>query len=226
MVYITGDIHGQLKRIKDFCRNFEPTKQDILVILGDAGFNYYLERHDFWMKEKVSHLPITILCIHGNHEERPYLIPSYKGKEWRGGRVYIEDDFPNLLFAKDGSVFDLEDGKRALAVGGAYSIPCCSERLFRDDKPTAEIRHDVEKTLEANHWQVDYVFSHTCPISVMPRECFIPNIPLSEINQETEIWMEDIARKLAFQKWYCGHFHTDKTDGSYRFLFNDIILMS
>lgn len=225
MVYITGDIHGQLKRIKYFCRNFEPTKQDVLVILGDAGFNYYGEQYDFWMKEKASHLPITILCIHGNHEERPYLIPSYKEEEWRGGTVYVEDRFPNLLFAKDGSVFEFEDGKRVLVAGGAHSIPCCSERLFRVDKPTEEIRRNVEKALEKNRWKVDYVFSHTCPISVMPQECFIPGVPRSGINVETERWLETIAERLNFKRWFCGHFHTEKTEFPYRFLFNDIILL-
>ena len=33
----------------------------------------------------------------------------------------MEDDFPNLLFAKDGEIFDLE-GHKAIVLGGAYSV--------------------------------------------------------------------------------------------------------
>ena len=47
-------------------------------------------------------LPITIFAIHGNLEQRPYTIESYKEREWNGGIVYYEEDFPSILFAKDG----------------------------------------------------------------------------------------------------------------------------
>ena len=35
------------------------------------------------------------------------------------GKVYIEDRYPNLLFAVDGEVYDL-DGKKSIVIGGAY----------------------------------------------------------------------------------------------------------
>ena len=34
---------------------------------------------------------ITIFVIHGNHEERPYNISSYKESLWNGGTVYYEE---------------------------------------------------------------------------------------------------------------------------------------
>ena len=38
---------------------------------------------------------ITLFCIHGNHEERPFNIGSYKEVEWHGGKVYVEEEFDN-----------------------------------------------------------------------------------------------------------------------------------
>lgn len=44
---------------------------------------------------------------------RPHTISSYVLKEWHGGQVWVEESFPNIMFAKDGEVFD---------IAGKYSI--------------------------------------------------------------------------------------------------------
>ena len=40
MIYITGDTHGDFRRIFDFCMRFETSVDDIMIILGDAGINF------------------------------------------------------------------------------------------------------------------------------------------------------------------------------------------
>ena len=46
MIYITGDTHGDFTWIEHFCERFSPTRDDIMIILGDAGFNYYGGKRD------------------------------------------------------------------------------------------------------------------------------------------------------------------------------------
>lgn len=41
MIYLTGDTHGDFRRIKQFCFKVTPSLDDTLIILGDASFNYY-----------------------------------------------------------------------------------------------------------------------------------------------------------------------------------------
>lgn len=41
-IYITGDTHRDFDRISFFCEENRTTKDDIMIILGDAGINYYL----------------------------------------------------------------------------------------------------------------------------------------------------------------------------------------
>lgn len=41
MIYITGDTHGDFRRVGELCYFTETTKDDILIVLGDAGINYY-----------------------------------------------------------------------------------------------------------------------------------------------------------------------------------------
>ncbi len=43
--------------------------------------------------------------------------------------AYVEDAYPSLLFAKDGEIYDF-DGKKAIAIGGAYSV----DKFYRQKK--------------------------------------------------------------------------------------------
>ena len=86
MFYITGDTHRDFGRIEDFCAAWHTTKDDVLIILGDAGINYFGEPRDRLLKQGLAALPITLFCVHGNHERRPGTISSYSVQEWHGGK--------------------------------------------------------------------------------------------------------------------------------------------
>ena len=113
MIYYTGDIHGNKNRIVRLCEEQNLTTDDTIVLLGDVGANYYGDERDDETKAHLSKHPVTILCVHGNHEMRPETIPTYKETEWNGGVVYREDKYPSLLFAKDGET--VEDSKKRLS---------------------------------------------------------------------------------------------------------------
>jgi len=89
VIYITGDTHRDFNRL--YGKSFN--KGDMVIILGDAGINYCLNEEDKKFKEHLSNLNIKLFCIHGNHEERPENISSYKEVDVFGGRVFIEDTF-------------------------------------------------------------------------------------------------------------------------------------
>lgn len=120
-VYLTGDTHGDFDRIEEFCEEFDTSLEDVMVILGDAGINFWLDREDERLKERLSQLPITLFCVHGNHEERPEEVPGYEEQIWYDGVVLYQPEYPNLLFAQDGEVYDF-NGKKAIVIGGAYSV--------------------------------------------------------------------------------------------------------
>ena len=63
--YITGDIHGDFSRIEEFCRENDTTKEDVMIILGDAGINYWLNNADRQLKNDLTDLDITLFCVHG-----------------------------------------------------------------------------------------------------------------------------------------------------------------
>lgn len=40
MIYITGDTHGRFERVEQFSERFGTSREDVLIILGDAGINF------------------------------------------------------------------------------------------------------------------------------------------------------------------------------------------
>lgn len=227
MLYITGDMHRDFSRIYDLCNTqpFTP-ERDALIILGDVALNYYEDGRDVAVKKIVSRFPLTLLCIHGNHEMRPEGIPSYEESIWCGGAVYVEEACPNLLFAKDGEIFEL-DGIKAIAIGGAYSVDkyyrlARGHRWFEDEQPSEEIRERVEKRLASVDWRIDTVLSHTCPLKYEPTEVFISGIDQSTVDKSTERWLDSVESKLTYNRWFCGHYHTEKRIDKLQFLYHGI----
>lgn len=224
--FLTGDTHGVFNRIEVFCRENNTTKDDILCILGDAGINYYLNKRDYMLKQVLQDLPITLFCIHGNHEERPFNIPTYKEKEWNNGMVYYEEEFPNLLFAKDGEIYTI-NGKKCLVIGGAYSVDKGYRLLkgwswFKDEQPSKEIVKYVKKQI-AKQKEFDIVLSHTCPINTEPKHMFLPFIDQSKVDKTTELILQRVADLITFDAWYFGHFHGHWDNGKYHMLFEDYV---
>lgn len=214
MIYITGDTHGDFKRVARFCEQFKTNQEDILIILGDAGINYSGASIDRKNKKYLSSLPITFFCIHGNHEQRPQTIHTYRQKKWHNGTVYYEEEFPSLLFARDGELFDF-NGKQTIVIGGAYSIDKMVRLTYgygwwADEQPSEEIKEYVEQQLDGLGWGIDVVLSHTAPLKYEPVEVFLPGINQSAVDKSTEIWLDTIEDRLKYWKWYCGHYHTKK----------------
>lgn len=226
-IYITGDTHRNFKRIQSFCYKAQTNREDILIILGDAGINYYLDSSDKPLKKKLSKLPITLFCIHGNHEERPENIPTYHETEFYGGKVYIEDEYSNLIFAKDGEIYNL-NGNRCLVLGGAYSVDkyyrlATGNKWFPSEQITDRVKGEIENFLDTQNWSVDYVLSHTCPYHTRPTHLFLKCINQDEVDSSMEVWLQKIADRLNFKHWYFGHFHDDWDNGKYSMLYTDIV---
>ena len=226
MIYITGDKHGNYSDIFNFCNKYKTSINDIMIILGDAGINYYLDERDYILKEKLKKLPITLFCIHGNHEERPYNISTYKTIIFKSGIVYYEEQYPNILFAKDAQIYDFNNNK-TLVIGGAYSIDknyrlIMGYNWYESEQPNDKIKSEVKKVLKDNNYKIDIILSHTCPYKYMPYEVFMSGIDQSKVDNITEEFLDEIEGNANYKRWYCGHFHTDKIIEKIRFMMYDI----
>lgn len=226
MIYITGDKHADFKDVFYFCYANKTTIKDTLIVLGDAGINYYTNEKDYMLKNSLLQYPITFFCIHGNHEERPENIKSYKTKEFHNGIVYYEEDYPNILFAKDGEVYDFNNHK-VLVIGGAYSVDkhfrlAMGYNWYESEQPNEKIKIKVKNTLKKLNNKVDIILSHTCPYKYLPREMFLSGIDQSTVDYSTEYFLDEIEESTNYNLWYCGHYHTDKRVDRIIFMFHKI----
>ena len=221
MVYFTGDIHGDPWRIWKLSQKICLTEHDVIVLLGDVGANFYGDERDDNMKRVLSEVKPTILCIHGNHEMRPCRVDGYNLCDWNGGKVWMQDAYPNLLFAKDGEIYTME-GLRYIAIGGAYSVDKHYRLMrglawFSDEQPDAQAKAYVEEQLRCN--AIDVILSHTCPFKYIPREMFLSEVDQSAVDDSTERWLDGIEETTPYKAWFCGHWHTDKRIDRMHFLF-------
>ncbi len=138
---------------------------------------------------------------------------------------YYEEKYPNLLFAKDGEIYDFNHQK-ALVIGGAYSVDKYYRRMhgypwYESEQPDETTKENILKLVDKVQ-EVDIVLTHTCPYKYLPTEMFIQGIDQSLVDNSTEEFLDIIEEKLIYKTWYCGHFHTDKTIDKIRFMFHDI----
>ncbi len=229
--FITGDKHRNFTQFKKFCREMKTRKKDVLIILGDTGFNYYDDKRDDKLKSDISALDITLFCLHGNKENRPQNVGTYGIRSFCGGEVLYEPKYPNILFAMDGEIYNFE-GKNYLVVGGAHSVDklkCLEEGnpFWNDEMPDDKIKLRVEnRILELNN-SIYGMLTHTCPIDYLPTEMFMsthqnaiikrkPRKAKSkkvfepDIDRSTEEWLGELEKTLDYQVWFCGHYHIDK----------------
>lgn len=227
MYYITGDIHGDIRSLIYLIDVYGLTNNDTIVLLGDVGLNFFRDEIEEKKKEILNNTNVQFLCIHGNHEIRPYDISTYKECEWHKGIVYRESKYKNISFAKDGEIYEL-GGIKAITIGGAYSVDK-KERIktgkywWPNEQPSKETKKHVEDVLAKNNWKIDTVFSHTCPEKYIPIEAFINGINQNDVDRSTEKWLENIENKLTYKNWYCGHWHINKRIDKMYFLFNGIV---
>ena len=234
-VYALGDIHGKWQIVKDFYLTNETqenfTKEDTLILLGDAGLNYFFNYRDEDIKKKLGKLPFTYFVIRGNHEERPSICATNNPNKWHtetfwDNTVYVENDFPYIKYALDEvALYKIpyiqcnEDSSpswneyKTLVIPGAYSVDKYYRlqngwSWFEGEQLTAA---EMEKGLALIHSlgnEVDLVLSHTCPIAFEPTDLFLSFIDQSSVDKTMERYLGGIEYQLQYKAWLWGHYHS------------------
>lgn len=226
-IFITGDKHGNFDFLPKFCATAETTKDDVLIILGDAGINFFKGRRDRNLKDFIASAPITLVCVHGNHERRPSTLPNYQRVylPYLQTMGYMEHEYPTILFPDDGQM--IINNKTFLVLGGAYSVDKYYRlknkwSWFADEQMSEDVRNIIRKWTD---FQPDYkyVLSHAAPLSMEPRHLFLSEVDQNNVDRSTETFLEEIKNKINFEHWYFGHYHADEYLGNgFELFYNQI----
>lgn len=231
----TGDVHGgfaAITRISNIQRNIPDYKPEetMIVILGDSGLNFWLNNTDKKYKKLINSMNYHIYCVRGNHEQRPELIKSMVlvNDENVNNVVYMEEAFPNIRYFVDGKIYNLL-GYKCLVVGGAYSVDkwyrLARAGYTRDEAETADPKKcgwfkdecltaaEMATIMEEIKGEsVDFILSHTCPLSWEPTDLFLNGIDQSTVDKSMEVWLDELKDNVKWKYYLFGHYHADRIE--------------
>ena len=225
-VFLSGDTHGELDldKVTEYFEDLtlyddDLSKDDYLIILGDAGLLWDGGAQDEAVQQTLKDLPVTVLWLDGNHENFD-LLEDYPEDIWHGGRVqFIEDDIIHLM---RGQIFEIGD-RSFFVFGGGNSIDKGFRRLrvswWPEEMPSTEEYEEGQQNLEKHDKKVDYILTHTCPEHVA--EQMVSYLYPGE--ETLQRYFDTISKTIEFEEWYFAHWHMDEDVGNYHCLWNNII---
>lgn len=229
MIYVLGDLHGELHRLtaNRFPNGAKLTRDDYVIVCGDFGGVWDGSPRERKWLNILEEEPFTTLFIDGNHENHA-MLNALPVSEWNGGRVH--EVRPHILHLMRGQMFRL-DGMTFFTMGGAAShdiedgildpkAPDYTEQLmymrytnamFRvlgkswwpEEMPSDEEYAEAERNLDKAGWRVDYVLTHCAPTSIV-RQLGRQD----EVNCLTD-FLQTVKRRCEFDCWFMGHYHMD-----------------
>jgi len=219
-IYITGDTHGDNDIMKINSRKFTDknlTSKDFLIICGDAAIVWDGDKFDRYIQSLWNDKPWTTLYVDGNHENH-FILNHLPTEKWHGGNVHRISD--KIIHLCRGQVFKI-NGKKFFTMGGADSIDKWQRiegrSWWKEELPSNEQYEEALDNLEANNNKVDYIVTHCAPKSYL--DSINPYYDSDHLNR----FLDTVEETTEFKRWFCGHYHIDKTIGKLRVLYNDII---
>ena len=219
-VYLMADIHGDWRPVRDFLNRIDNKydNTDTIIILGDAGLNFFFNHRDENTKTKLNKLGINLFIIRGNHEERPSICAEKNPDKWHteiffDNTVWVENDYPYIKYAWDQPSVYTINGYNTLVFPGAYSVDKYRRlqmgwswfQYEQLDEEEMEAGRRLVNILNAN--KCDLVLSHTCPIIYEPTDLFLSCVDQSMVDKSMERYLGEIEYNLDYRAWCWGHYH-------------------
>lgn len=218
-IYITGDTHNMMDWKKLNTTNFpfqkHMTKDDLVIITGDAGIVWDLGEQDEYIQAEYSKRNFTTAFVDGNHDNHDAL-DSYPVEMWNGGKIHRINE--SIIHLMRGQVYTI-DGKNLFTMGGAASTDKSwrkeGESWWAREMPSPEEYEEAINNLRKHDFRVDIVITHCAPEGV---------IGLARDENELTLFFDSLIKdyNFKFRKWFCGHYHIDKSFGNVEVIYEKV----
>lgn len=237
MIYVTGDMHGNFRRISRksrFRKLFQPSERDYVIVCGDFGLLWQKNKELESNLELMAGYPFRLLWVQGNHENYN-MIEEYPIEYWKGGKVrHIVRD--KVILLERGQIFQI-DGKSFFTFGGASSHDVQGGILDRNsptyledrrmairsylpyrvrnvswweqELPTQAELQEARRNLKKAGYKVDYVISHSPSGRMVKKICTEYGFHNSYKQDILTEFFDELEEQLEFKAWYFGHMHGD-----------------
>ena len=208
MIYITGDMHGDLKRLYDG-QFFKLKAGDVLIVCGDFGYIYSGDKQQSQVIEYFATRKFTTAFIDGTHDDLDY-INNCRQTVWKDGLIHRISG--NLIHLCRGQIYNIE-GKSFFTFGGGESEDK-DERInlnkwWRAEEPTPLEMANGAIKLDEVGCNVDYIITHEPPSRV--KSAILARKGGVERVNKLNGYFEEIAATVDFKCWYFGSLHEDKS---------------
>ncbi|MBR4948549.1 MAG: metallophosphoesterase [Clostridiales bacterium] len=224
-IFITGDTHGDYDWNKlnttYFTEQKQLTKDDYVIIAGDFGGVWGMDRTDKYIIKTYENRNFTTLFVDGNHENHDAL-DRYPVEEWHGGKIHRISD--TVIHLMRGQVYEI-DGRTFFTMGGAQSTDkmCRKEGVswWAREIPSDEEFDEAIRNLEKHDFKVNYIVTHCAPENY----AFYMQMEYSrKFNRLTEFLSSLITEyNVDFDGWYFGHYHEDTNFDKFHCLYQRVI---
>ena len=207
MVFVTGDVHGDLGRFSSGpARKLQ--KGDTLIVCGDFGFIWDGDKEEQKILKKLGEKKFNICFIDGTHENFK-ILNSMEVSEWNGGKVHYLGG--NLYHLMRGQVFTIE-GKTFFTMGGGESpdidLRISNNTWFKEEAPSQQELLEGAENIEKHNNRVDYIITHE------PSAMVKDFLQLKTLNKNRlsilNTYLEELGNSCEYDKWYFGSMHLDK----------------
>ncbi len=202
MVYVTGDIHGDLSDLDS--RNIGRLKKgDVLIVTGDFGFIWDNSKAELKNIKKLSKKKFTILFVEGVHENFE-LLEQYEECEILGAKARKIEN--NIYCLNRGEIYEIEN-KSFFCLGGG-DVDDIFEKsddiLEHKCMPTDEQLEYAVDNLQKAGKRIDYIITHEAPASVKKL------IRRDSNTNDLNLFFDTILHHIRYKKWFFGSLHTDR----------------
>lgn len=207
MIYVTGDMHGDLDRL--YSRDFRRLKKgDVLLVCGDFGYIFDGSKTEKQVVKFFAERKFVTAFVDGTHDNLER-ISRGRTTVWKGGMVHRIKG--NLLHLMRGQIFEIE-GNRIFTFGGGESVDKDMRVDFgnwwREEEPTPQEMAEGAKRLDEVNCQVDYIITYEPP-ALVKSAMLLRRGDADQINKLNG-YLEEIGRACSFKHWYFGCLHEDR----------------
>ena len=228
-VFITGDVHvpHDIHKLNStfFPAGKELTKDDILIICGDAGFIWSEGKEEKYWLDWISNKNWTTVYCDGNHENHARL-REFPVVDFKGAKAHKITD--SLFHIMRGEITTIND-ETYFFFGGAFyhDIQYRTENIswWQAELPVQEEVDNALDNLQKHNNKVDYIITHDVPSSI--NQILGYNIPNMRYYDSGYIhickFFEHIKDTVEFKNWFAGHYHVNSRIDKFQILYTAII---